>query len=101
LLAGKLTVADLKDEHFDYDVDQKGVDMRIGLDLASIAAKRLADQVVLIAGDSDFIPAAKMARREGMCFVLDPMGAPIKLELHEHVDVVRSVLSASKPVASP
>ena len=45
---------------------QKGVDMRIGLDIASMAFKRQVDQIVLIAGDSDFVPAAKLARREGI-----------------------------------
>ena len=42
-----------------------------GLDIASIAHKRLANQIILIAGDSDFVPAAKQARREGIDFVLD------------------------------
>ena len=95
LLVGKLAISDLTDDDFVYEVEQKGVDMRIGLDLASIASKRLADKVVLVAGDSDFIPAAKMARREGMQFILDPMGATIPLDLHEHIDVLRTVL---KPV---
>ncbi len=26
------------------------------------------DQIILIAGDSDFVPAAKLARREGIDF---------------------------------
>ena len=47
--------------------------MRVGLDIASIATKRLATQIVLVAGDSDFVPAAKFARREGVDFILDPM----------------------------
>ena len=53
------------------DLKQKGVDMRIGLDIASLANKKLVDQIVLIAGDSDFVPAAKHARREGIDFILD------------------------------
>jgi len=40
--------------------------MRIGLDIASLAYKRQVNQVVLISGDSDFVPAAKLARREGI-----------------------------------
>ena len=42
------------------------------------------DKIVLIAGDSDFVPAAKFARREGIDFVLDAMGASIKPGLSEH-----------------
>ncbi len=39
-----------------------------------------------MSGDSDFVPAAKMARREGIDYILDPMGAPIKDDLFEHID---------------
>ncbi|MCY3544387.1 MAG: NYN domain-containing protein [Chloroflexi bacterium] len=34
--------------------------MRIGLDIASITLKRQADTIVLVSGDSDFVPAAKI-----------------------------------------
>ena len=75
---------------FVYDVSQKGTDMKIGLDIASVAYKRQADQIVLVAGDSDFVPAAKLARREGVDFILDPMWSSIADDLHEHVDGLRS-----------
>lgn len=65
---------------------QKGVDMRIGLDIASLAYKKEVNQIVLISGDSDFVPAAKLARREGIDFVLDPLGAKVKDNLFEHID---------------
>lgn len=97
LLAGRSQVADLTDDDFDYDVRQKGVDMRIGLDIASLASRRLVDQIVLVAGDSDFIPAAKYARREGVDFVLDSMGAPIPPDLHEHIDGLQTVLRPAEP----
>ena len=32
---------------------QKGVDLKIGIDIASLAYKKLVDQIVLISGDSD------------------------------------------------
>ena len=85
----------LTDDDFKYDPRQKGVDMRIGLDIASLALKRQVDQIVLVAGDSDFVPAAKLARREGIDFLLDPLGAGIKSDLNEHVDGVRSVAFAA------
>lgn len=91
LLRGEMKVSDLKVEDVLFDVGQKGVDMRIGLDIASLAYKRLVEQIVLVSGDSDFVPAAKLARREGIDFILDPMWAPIRHDLHEHIDGLRSV----------
>lgn len=64
--------------------------MRIGLDIASLAYKKQIDQIILIAGDSDFVPAAKLARREGIDFILDPMWATIKANLFEHIDGLMS-----------
>ena len=48
------------------------------------------DQIVLISGDSDFVSAAKLARREGIDFILDPLGAPVKPDLFEHIDGLRT-----------
>ncbi|WP_419933950.1 NYN domain-containing protein [Candidatus Palauibacter sp.] len=47
------------------NLKQKGVDMRIGLDIASLALKRLVGHVVVVAADADMVPALKLARREG------------------------------------
>ena len=41
-------------------------------------------------GDSDFVPAAKLARREGVEFLLDPLWQQVSDELNEHVDGVVS-----------
>jgi uncharacterized LabA/DUF88 family protein len=90
LLNKRISFSDLVDDDFFFNVRQKGVDMRIGLDIASLAYKRLTDQIVLIAGDSDFVPAAKLARREGIDFILDPMWNPIHTALNEHIDGLRS-----------
>lgn len=81
-----ITIDDLTDNDFQLDIQQKGVDMRIGLDIAALAHKGLVDQIVLIAGDSDFVPAAKYARREGIDFILDPMWHTIKDNLNLHID---------------
>ena len=90
LLRRDIAFSELTDEDFVYDVNQKGTDMRVGLDIASVSYKRQADQIVLVAGDSDFVPAAKLARREGVDFILDPMWSQIADDLHEHVDGLRS-----------
>ena len=86
----EITVDDLTEGDFSLNIVQKGVDMRIGLDISALATKHLVDQIVLIAGDSDFVPAAKMARREGIDFILDPMWQPIKPSLQEHIDGLMS-----------
>ena len=79
---------------------QKGVDMRIGLDIASITLKRQADTIVLVAGDSDFVPAAKLARREGMEFILDPMWQRVNADLFEHIDGLQSGIGKPKKPTS-
>lgn len=92
LLAGRKTVADLTAHDFTLSLTQKGVDMKLGLDIASLASKRQVTQIVLIAGDSDFVPAAKYARREGIDFILDPMWHPITDSLNEHIDGLESAV---------
>lgn len=76
-------------EDFRFEATQKGVDMKIGIDIASLSYKKQVDQIVLISGDSDFVPAAKLARREGIDFVLDPLGRSIRPDLYEHIDGLR------------
>lgn len=80
----------LTDDDFALDVGQKGVDMRIGLDIAAVSFKQQVDRIVLIAGDSDFVPAAKLARREGVDFILDPLWLKVSDDLLEHIDGLRS-----------
>ena len=68
--------------------------MRIGLDITTMTLKRQVDTIVLVTGDSDFIPAAKVARREGVEFILDPMWQSVEDDLLEHVDGLTSSLDA-------
>jgi uncharacterized LabA/DUF88 family protein len=70
--------------------EQKGVDMRIGIDVASLSLKQIVERIILFSGDTDMIPALKLARREGLqVFVvkLDPW--PLKHNLIEDSDGVR------------
>ncbi len=70
-------------------IQQKGVDMRIGLDIASLAIKRLVSTIVLVTGDSDLVPATKLARREGLRVILDTIrGGQVRPELKIHADRV-------------
>jgi uncharacterized LabA/DUF88 family protein len=70
------------------DLRQKGVDMRIGLDIAFISLRKVADVLVLVTGDSDFVPAMKFARREGMRVYLEHMGHGVLRALKAHADLV-------------
>jgi uncharacterized LabA/DUF88 family protein len=78
LISGKITHTDIIESDIIYHAQQKSVDMKIGLDIASMAYKKQVNKIILISGDSDFVPAAKLARREGIEFILDSMNAPIK-----------------------
>lgn len=86
LMNRSITVDDLTESDFCFELEQKGVDMRIGIDISSLAFNKNVNQIILISGDSDFVPAAKQARREGIDFILNNMGAPIKNDLFEHID---------------
>ena len=86
LLDGTMQITDLSDSDLKLNIEQKGVDMRIGIDISSLTYKKQVQQIILISGDSDFVPAAKQARREGIDFILAPMEAAIKSDLFEHID---------------
>lgn len=96
VISGDLNPKELSEEDFVYHASQKGVDMRIGLDIAAITYKKLAEKIVLIAGDSDFVPAAKLARREGVRIVLDSMNNHIRQDLQEHIDGLKTTLPKMK-----
>jgi uncharacterized LabA/DUF88 family protein len=72
------------------ELRQKGVDMRIGLDIASMTLKQQVDTIVLVTGDSDFVPAVKLARREGVEILIDPLWQRVSDKLSEHVDGIAS-----------
>lgn len=90
LIEGNIKISDLEEGDLFYEMKQKSIDMKIGVDIASLSIKRFVDKIVLFSGDSDFVPAAKLARREGIDFVLDPMGAPVEKSLFEHIDGLKS-----------
>lgn len=92
LLKHEITFDDITADDMYYELRQKGIDRKIGVDIASLALKGFVDKIVLIAGDSDFVPAAKLARREGIDFVLDPMHTEhIENSLYEHIDGLKSI----------
>ena len=97
LLTGKKRLEDLTDDDITIDVRQKEVDTKIGVDISSLAFKKHVDTIILIAGDADFVPAAKLARREGIDFILHPMEAHIDDRLFEHIDgLISTKISINK-----
>lgn len=92
LLAGEVSVEELGEDDYTFvGLKQSGVDMRIGLDVASLAYERIVDQIVLIAGDTDFIPVAKTARKSGLDFLIDPMGHHLPDDLVIQTDGVEDI----------
>jgi uncharacterized LabA/DUF88 family protein len=67
-------------------IQQKGVDLRIGLDIARLALRRLVELIVVVTGDSDLVPAFRFARREGIRVYLDHLGGPVRRQLKAHAD---------------
>ncbi|EPV1648371.1 NYN domain-containing protein, partial [Escherichia coli] len=81
---------ELTNDDFYYDIKQKQVDIKLGMDITTLAYEKLVDVIVLVAGDSDFVPAAKHARIKGIDFILDPLRQNVTPSLSEHIDGVQS-----------
>ncbi len=80
----------LSDDDFKPRFEQKGVDMRLGLDIAAHAAGKTVDRIILITGDTDCLPAMKLARVSGLQVVLIRFpGQRLAAELTWHADFVR------------
>lgn len=105
----KSTTITVADTDLIPEIQQKGVDMRIGLDIAALTLKKHVDVIVLVTADSDFVPAMKFARREGAQLYLVPLGNGLRDGMLEHADLVIDMPSyyqsngkaASPAIASP
>jgi uncharacterized LabA/DUF88 family protein len=80
----------LRNDDVEMNLTQKGIDMEIGLDVAWLAIRGIVDRIILCTADRDFVPAMKLARREGVQVVLATLGANVHAMLHEHADFVRA-----------
>ncbi|MEO1247392.1 MAG: NYN domain-containing protein [Pseudomonadota bacterium] len=96
-MRGEISIEDLEADDLEFLLKQKQVDMKVGMDIAALAYKRLVDRIVLIAGDADFVPAAKLARREGIDFVLDPLWNNVPPSLSEHIDGIKCFWLQQRP----
>lgn len=82
----------LTDNDFSPRFEQKGVDLRIGLDLSTMADSGAVEEMIVMTGDTDLIPALKLVRSRG--FQVSGVALPnyaIIGELRQHLDLFRSV----------
>jgi uncharacterized LabA/DUF88 family protein len=103
LLNLKGSSLELTQDNIALDIQQKGVDMRIGLDIAALTLKKITQVIVLVTADSDFIPAMKFARREGAQLMLVTLGNPISQRMFDHADwvVAREFASPGMRIQEP
>ena len=76
--------------------EQKKVDLMLGLDLMSLAAKHIVDEVFLIAGDSDFAPAVNAVKKEGIVVYLVHGDSPhddLLDEVDERIPITQDLVS--------
>ena len=68
--------------------EQKRVDIYLGVDLIMLATKQRIHRAILITGDSDFLPAIRAAKNEGVLIHLFPGSGPQQphRDLWEEVD---------------
>lgn len=89
---------EIKADDLKPQISQKGVDMRIGMDIAALTLKHQVEVIVLVTGDSDFVPAMKFARREGAQLYLATLGQHVKPAMLEHSDLLLDIaVTATTP----
>lgn len=92
-----LSSGSLTDSDFDPIFEQKGVDMRIGLDIASYSDQKAIDRIIVITADTDCIPAFKHARKAGIQIALVKFpNSRFAKELPQHTDFIRSIAFPSE-----
>lgn len=88
MISGQTPSCSIQADSLRADIKQKGVDMRIGLDIAALALRDHVDIIALVTGDSDFVPAMKFARRKGVQIFMVPLKHGIYDEMIEHADLI-------------
>ena len=92
LLSGTAVASSITERDIKPDLTQKGVDMRIGIDIASLVFKHIVDRIILFCGDTDMVPAMKLARVEGVQIVVVQIGtSPLSEKLIEDSDFLRTL----------
>lgn len=85
-------------------IQQKKVDMLIGLDIAHISYLKLVDKIIVFSKDTDIAPALKCARVCGIQVKMANLefGIPLSDELRKHSDFIvdREILKIGVPKGS-
>lgn len=82
-------------------INQKQVDMLIGLDIAQLSYENRVDKIILLSKDTDIKPAIKVARINGIhtvvaCYEEYPAGIPKELKVHADTIRKKSFVEFSK-----
>lgn len=74
-------------------INQKQVDMLLGLDIAHVSYQKLVDRILVFCKDTDIVPALKCARINGLqvCLAHIKEGFAIAAEIKKHVDMIREI----------
>ncbi len=75
--------------------EQKRVDILLGVDLVLLSAKQSISEAILVAGDSDFIPAVTIAKSEGILVKLYHGARPhadLRQEADERIQITQSLV---------
>jgi uncharacterized LabA/DUF88 family protein len=84
--------SNLSDQDFRPDFEQKGLDLKIGIDMLRMLDTKAADRLIVVTSDSDLIPALDLARQGGMQVIgVDFPNGPLHGEILSHFDLVREV----------
>jgi uncharacterized LabA/DUF88 family protein len=83
-------LGNITDDSFTPFLQQKGVDTKIGLDIAWASYEKITQNIVLVTGDSDFAPAMKTARRNGVFVYLYTLGHGVMSQILDNADMLNT-----------
>lgn len=72
-------------------LEQKGIDVMLALDLVRIANSHQIQKAVLLTSDSDFVPAIRMAKDEGMEVILYYEPGHVHADMLQCCDVAKPI----------
>jgi len=83
---------------------QKHVDVYLSVDFVKLSCKGIIDKAILVTGDSDFVPAVKVAKEEGIVTILYYSSTP-PMYVHDELldacdekyEITSDLINASKP----
>lgn len=102
LLDGEAGLDELETSDVVLPQGRKGVDTMMAVDITFLSLRQFADKIILISSNDGLVDAAKMARREGLDFVLDPVRSDVAESFLEHIDGLQSRhLGPGQPKKSP